>query len=138
VSRDRVIPGRPIDPRITPRSIAALQGESPNILRGGHGWVIPNPDGGKANCGGPMVCRMCHLEYLALQTTSRVSVMEGWVLKPGDKVLLLADPHFDPEDMEHIKSELLARFPEVDITIMQGFTGLQVHRQEASDNISNA
>lgn len=134
---NRPKPGQPINPAITPMSIAAIQGESPNILRGGHGWVIPNPDGGRANCGGPMICRMCHLEYLALQTTSRISVMEGWVLQPGDKVLLLTSSHYDEGEIEHVGMELRKKFPEIDFTIVLGMTGIQVHRQEASDNISN-
>jgi len=28
----------------------------------GHGHVIPNPDGSKARCGGPPLCRVCALE----------------------------------------------------------------------------
>ena len=28
----------------------------------GHGWVTPNPDGTKARCGGPAICRECALE----------------------------------------------------------------------------
>lgn len=131
--------GQPINPTITPASIAAIQGESPNVLRGGHGWVIPHLDGRKPDpCGGPMNCRMCHLEYLALQTTSRVMVMEGWRIEPGDKLLLLGPQHLDAEDAEHIGAELRRRFPEVDVTIINGFTGVQVHRHEASEGLANS
>lgn len=28
----------------------------------GHGHVTPNPDGSKARCGGPSICRVCALE----------------------------------------------------------------------------
>ena len=28
----------------------------------GHGWVTPRPDGAKARCGGPAICRECALE----------------------------------------------------------------------------
>ena len=28
----------------------------------GHGWVIPNPNGVKARCGGPALCSACALE----------------------------------------------------------------------------
>ncbi len=30
----------------------------------GHGWVIPNPDGSKARCGGPALCPVCAREAL--------------------------------------------------------------------------
>ena len=28
----------------------------------GHGWVVPNPDGSKARCGGPALCLDCAKE----------------------------------------------------------------------------
>lgn len=28
----------------------------------GHGWVVANPDGMKARCGGPKLCKQCALE----------------------------------------------------------------------------
>ena len=28
----------------------------------GHGWVRPRPDGAKAKCGGPAICRECATE----------------------------------------------------------------------------
>jgi len=31
-------------------------------LNTGHGWVNPRPDGMKARCGGPGMCRQCALE----------------------------------------------------------------------------
>lgn len=31
----------------------------------GHGWVVPNPDGTKARCGGPGVCPACSVEAAA-------------------------------------------------------------------------
>jgi hypothetical protein len=30
----------------------------------GHGWVTPNPDGSKAKCGGPGLCRDCSAEAI--------------------------------------------------------------------------
>lgn len=135
---NRPKPGQPINPTITPMSIAAIQSESPNILRGGHGWVIPNADGKKAACGGPMYCRMCHLEYLAMQTTSRITVMEGWVLNPGDKVLLISAHEMDEEGCKETIRELRKRFPEIDFTIIQGMTGVQVHRAEPDENLRNS
>jgi hypothetical protein len=32
----------------------------------GHGWVIARPDGAKAHCGGPAICRPCQLELAAM------------------------------------------------------------------------
>jgi hypothetical protein len=34
---------------------------------GGHGWVIPNPSGAVARCGGPGLCRQCATERKALE-----------------------------------------------------------------------
>jgi hypothetical protein len=31
----------------------------------GHGWVVPNPDGSKARCGGPALCSACATEQAA-------------------------------------------------------------------------
>jgi hypothetical protein len=32
----------------------------------GHGWVIARPDGARANCGGPAICRACGAELAAM------------------------------------------------------------------------
>lgn len=29
----------------------------------GHGHVIPNADGSRARCGGPLICAVCALEF---------------------------------------------------------------------------
>jgi Family of unknown function (DUF6085) len=34
----------------------------------GHGHVIPNPDGSKARCGGPVLCSVCARELATLQS----------------------------------------------------------------------
>lgn len=40
----------------------------------GHGHVIPNPDGSKARCGGPAMCRVCALEQAAQRAKGRPRV----------------------------------------------------------------
>lgn len=101
------------------------------VAKDGHGWVLARPDGTKAPCGGPKVCRECKLEDMVYNTTSRLVVMEGFNLKPGDKLLLIAPPDAPMLNLyDNLKEMLCQRFPEVDITIVAGFTGVQIHRQE--------
>lgn len=104
------------------------------LARDGHGWVLPRPDGTRAACGGPQVCRICALEKVAFSSTSRITVMEGFNVKPGDKLLLIAPPDMaervSKQDIDHLREMLMRKFPETDITVMAGFTGVQIHRQE--------
>lgn len=97
---------------------------------GGHGWVLPRPDGSKANCGGPMMCRECSLESALLRVQDRVVIWEGFNLKPGDRLLLIAPPATDKEAIEWMTERMKGRLPEVHVTIVAGFTGVQVHNQE--------
>jgi len=123
---------------VTPAAIARLASQSPNLMVDSHGWVIPRPDGMKKPCGGPSVCRECHLEYLALQTTDRITVMEGWRLAPGDKVLLIAPPNMPQDYIDTLGQQLSRDFPEVGITIVKGFTGLTVHRSDPNESLANS
>ena len=50
----------------------------------GHGHVIPNEDGSKARCGGPMICDQCAKE-LAAQKDRIVSA--GWVELQQEELL---------------------------------------------------
>ena len=36
-------------------------------MNGGHGHVIPRPDGAKARCGGPALCSVCAAELAAAE-----------------------------------------------------------------------
>lgn len=40
--------------------------------RYGHGHVTPNPDGSKARCGGPGICRVCQREEQELRSATPV------------------------------------------------------------------
>lgn len=102
------------------------------LAKDGHGWVLPRPDGTKANCGGPNVCRVCLLEKLVYSQTQQTVIIEAMNIKPGDQILLLAPAFAKPSDLDHITEKLRAQFPEVGITIMAGFTGVQIHRQDPS------
>lgn len=96
---------------------------------GSHGWVIPN--GGKqATCGGPDHCRTCALELLLLRTVDRVAIFEGFKLSPGDSLLLVAPPDAPMDRITQVADDLKKRLPEVNITFVSGFTGIQVHQQE--------
>lgn len=37
----------------------------------GHGWVTPNPNGTRARCGGPAICRECQREAGRLPCADR-------------------------------------------------------------------
>jgi len=124
-------------PMITPGQIQAVQGISPRLMADSHGWVIPRPDGSKTPCGGPTTCRECHLEWLAMQTTDRITMMEGWVINEGDEVLLLAPGNISEGYVTQIAAKLKERFPGVGFTILTGMTGLTVHRQDPQDNLRN-
>jgi len=67
-----------------------------------HGWVLPNPDGSKARCGGPHLCRQCQRELAKLCATHspltetyelvlRAGVMSGKPLRPGEAAQLFAE-----------------------------------------------
>lgn len=102
------------------------------LAKDGHGWVLARPDGTKAHCGGPEVCRICQLEHLAYSASEKVVVFEGFNIKAGDKLLLIGPPWMQEHHVDGLRERLKRDFPEVDITIMAGFTGVQVHRQEPS------
>lgn len=40
----------------------------------GHGHVIPNPDGSKARCGGPAICKTCAREAARLPKRPAVNL----------------------------------------------------------------
>lgn len=93
-----------------------------------HGKVIPRPDGQQANCPGPPYCWTCHLEDLVYtKSADRVVITEGLVMKPGSKVLLISGRPIRPEQAEQVRLILKQKFPEVDITIVDGFIGVQYH-----------
>lgn len=43
----------------------------------GHGWVIKNPDGAVARCGGPAICSTCMREKAALEAQQKGSTEMG-------------------------------------------------------------
>lgn len=101
-----------------------------DLMKDSHGWVIPRPDGSKATCGGPGICRVCSLEQAVFMTRDRITVIEGLVLKPGDKVLLIGPPTMTPDDVRQMLEHLRMRFPEIEFTVVAGFTGIQVDKGE--------
>lgn len=107
-------------------------------MAGGHGWVIPRPDGSKAPCGGATVCRECHLEFVACSTTERITVWEGFKLQPGDKLLLIAPANMPQWAIDRYGEYLAKTYPEIGITIVKGFTGIQVHKQDPSESLANS
>lgn len=52
--------------------------------------------------------------------------MEGFVLKPGDKLLLIAPPDADAASVRPIVERLRQDYPEVFISVVAGFTGVQI------------
>jgi hypothetical protein len=42
-------------------------------MTGGHGHVKPRPDGGKARCGGPAICKACQEELGRLKEDREAS-----------------------------------------------------------------
>ena len=98
----------------------------------GHGWVVPRPDGRKHGCGGPNVCRTCKLEQMVYSTRSRVMVMDGFNIKPGDQILLIAPPDVSQFQMAEMMAELTKRHPEVGFTVVAGFTGVQIAKSDPS------
>lgn len=51
----------------------------------GHGWVIPNPNGAVARCGGPGLCGQCAIEKRALEIWRlRQSAAPVQRIYPGD------------------------------------------------------
>lgn len=100
-----------------------------NIGKGGHGWVIPNGTE-PAKCGGPRYCRECSLELALTKSRDRVVITEGLKIEAGDRLLLIAPPTATQADFAEMVEKMRAKFPDVDITVVAGFTGVQVHRQE--------
>ena len=103
------------------------------LAKGAHGWVIPRPDGTKAACGGPIVCRECQLEEMVYNARQHVSIMEGFRIAPGDKVLLIAPPNSGPGEVKDMFDLIVQNFPEVHFTVVSGFTGVQVHKAEPTE-----
>jgi hypothetical protein len=126
------------NPNISPLAVQGLLQHNPRLMTGGHGWVIPSPDDSKANCGGPSVCRECHLEFVACSTTDRIVIWEGWKLKPGDKLLLIAATNMPQWAIKQYGDLLKKMFPDVHVTIVQGFTGVQVHLQEPGESLASS
>jgi hypothetical protein len=56
----------------------------------GHGHVTPNPDGSRARCGGPGMCKVCSLESAALKAREHAAVTPT-VSKPESVALTEAD-----------------------------------------------
>lgn len=95
-----------------------------------HGRVIPRPDGQVAKCMGPDAgCYQCMLERLVFNATGKIAIIEGFVLNPGAKLLIVcSDPRVKNDDLDEIRKSLDQRFPEVEITVlgMPGITAIQV------------
>ena len=43
----------------------------------GHGWVIPNPTGMKARCGGPALCSECKAELAGLNAKQVIALFKA-------------------------------------------------------------
>lgn len=73
----------------------------------GHGHVTPNPDGSKARCGGPRLCKVCRAEEAALQRerTSAVPIIADFEKQLAD-VVAYAQTHADPHTARYIRMRL--------------------------------
>lgn len=60
---------------------------------------------------------------------SKVHIMKGFVLNPGDRVLLTVDHELDPVQATEISELLNERFPDVEFTMFAGATAIQVQAQ---------
>ena len=49
----------------------------------GHGHVIPNPDGSKVRCGGPMLCSVCKLELGQKKNNALLAATKSGVPLPS-------------------------------------------------------
>ena len=47
-------------------------------MNGGHGHVTPRPDGQKARCGGPKICRVCAIELAAQGGSTEQNKADQW------------------------------------------------------------
>lgn len=63
-------------------------------------------------------------------TNIEIHIVEGWVLKPGDKVLLMLDGHIDYEesDADEIMDLVKKNFPEVTFMLVHGVKGLRLRK----------
>ena len=69
----------------------------PNGQNSGHGHVRPRPDGVKARCGGPRMCRVCWNEERNIETTRMVAAVAKMPpVKIGDWVKVACDEAGDP------------------------------------------
>ena len=115
------MPGLPIVP-------AGMQGlKTTQLLDQSHGHVIPRPDGFRAACAGPAGCWTCHMEHLVYESRNNLFIDQAMVIKPGDKVLLIAPSTGTDPDLLRDQVEMLKRrFPDTEFTIVAGYTGVQI------------
>ena len=116
-----------------PQRPELMSGHFLELMKDSHGWVLPRPDGTKATCGGPTMCRICNMEKLLFSTHDRVTVMEGFNIRPGDKILLIAPPNANSTRIRDVMDRLGKDFPEVHFTAVAGFTGVQVAKKEPTE-----
>lgn len=114
------VPGMPIVP-LGPNGLKTKQ-----LIDQAHGHIIPRPDGQRAQCAGPTGCWTCHLERLVYESKMNLFIDQGMLLSPGDKLLLIAPHEMDPTIVQLHMAKMRARFPDVEVTIVEGFTGVQI------------
>lgn len=64
---------RAITGKAQPKSQAAALAVPTQLRNEGHGHVVPRPDGAKARCGGPAMCRVCQAEQAAMLAAAQES-----------------------------------------------------------------
>jgi hypothetical protein len=74
-------------------------------------------------------CWTCYLEDLVYNRTGAL-VVEGFNLRPGDKLLLIASDRCPPEMAQRILAKVEAHHPEIHVTMVAGMTGVQVHADQ--------
>lgn len=67
------------------------------------------------------------MEHLVYESRNNLFIHEAMVIRPGDKVLLIApDTQVDEELVRGQVDMLKRRFPDTEFTIMVGYTGVQI------------
>lgn len=77
-----------------------------------------------------MVCPDCRREQGIFTTMDRVLVAEGFKIQSGDRILLMAPPNMPADFASKVLSNLKARFTDVEFTMIQGFTGVQIKERD--------
>jgi hypothetical protein len=67
-----------------------------------------------------------------------IIIMQGLVIKPGDKVLLALNVDWTEEETKEAKEELIKRFPDAEFTFVAGVTGIMSLPTEVAEVLSTS